>query len=117
MITVTAQTFDLLGYLEFEPLSSSSNGNFTRRVSKVATLDGGVAVTDRGFSYGDITITYDYTPVSLEHDNIARRLVRLHPRVTVINEYGVFDAIPEAFNQSAEINTLTLSIVAKLSEE
>lgn len=117
MITVTAKAFDLAGVLEFEPLPSSSSEGFGRRVSKVATLDGGVSVSDRGFSYGDTTLTYDFTPISLEHTNIARRLVRLHPTVLVSNEYGVFEAIPESFNSTTDINTLTLSIVDKISEE
>jgi hypothetical protein len=86
-------------------------------VSRVGTLDGGVSISDRGFSEGDKTFVYIFKPVSKDHNEIAKRLVRLHPKVTVSNSDGVFEAVPQSFLPSPEENTFTLLVVQKISED
>lgn len=117
MISITSQEFDPQGYLQISPLPDNEPGALTRRVSRVATLDGGVAINDRGFSHGDRTLTYRYKPVSEEHDARARRLLQLHSRVNVSNEEGVFECVPDQFEPSPDENTLTLIVVRKLTED
>ena len=117
MIHINATTYDLQGSLSIRLLPSSDEPSLSRRVSRVATLDQGVAVNDRGFSEGDRTFAFAYKPVSREHDNIAKRIIKIHSKVTVSTPEGVFLAAPESFNAGAEENTLTLLIISKLSED
>lgn len=116
MISIASTAFDLLGHLQISPLASSQVDTFSRRVTRVATLDGGVAISDRGYSDGDRTLVYTYRPVSADHDARARRIVSLHPTVTVSTPDGVFLAAPESFDVSPSQNTLTLLVIEKLSE-
>jgi hypothetical protein len=115
MISICASTFDLSGHIQFTPVGSSSDGEYVRRVSRAATLDTGVSISDRGYSEGDKTLTYSFKPVSKEHDARAKRLVRLHPTVTVSNGDGVFEAVPQSFLPTTEENTFTLLVIRKLS--
>jgi len=117
VISITSKLFDLLGHLEIEPLPGESEGGISRRVSRVATLNQGVAVNDGGFSHGDRTLIYRYKPVSKDHDNRARRLVELHSRVYVSNADGVFECVPESFDPGADSNTITLFVILKVSED
>lgn len=117
MIHITATTFDIDGYVDFEPLPAQQSDTFERRVSRVATLDGGAAVSDRGYSDSDRTLTYTYRPVSKEHDERARRIVRLHPTVTVSAPEGVFRAVPQSFENGKAENTFTLLVIERLDEE
>ena len=114
--TISAQNFDLLGSLSFTPLASSSAGEVSRRVTRVATLDAGVAVNDRGYSDGDRDLSYSWKPVSREQDATAQRLVRLHPRVTVSNAEGVFLCAPRSFEPGSEENRILLLVIQRLSE-
>lgn len=117
MISITSTSFDALGYLEIDPKDNAQAATFSRRVSRAATLDGGVVISDRGFSDGDRTLAYSYKPVSKEHDSRAERLVRLHPTVNVSTPDGVFLAVPQSFSRSSTENTITLLAIRKVSEE
>ena len=116
-IAIAAKTFDLSGYLEIDALPDSSLGNMERRSTKVAVLDGGVAVNDGAFSHGDREMAFIYKPVSVAHDDIARRLVELHTRVHVFTSQGCFEAIPGPFIATSDQNTFTCQIIDKVSEE
>ncbi|MEM1191562.1 MAG: hypothetical protein AAGI72_23725 [Pseudomonadota bacterium] len=109
-------TFDLLGYLQIDPLRDQESAPLQRRVSKSRTLDADVSVRDRGFTHGDRTFTYAYKPVSEYHDSIARRLLEIHPRVYIGNVEGVFECAPSEFDDSAEENTFIFEVIRKLTE-
>ena len=55
MISITSQVSSTY-VVKFKELSDSEIEKFTRRVSRVATLDGGSVVTDSGFSDTDRTL-------------------------------------------------------------
>ena len=116
MIKIASRLFDPLGYIEFRPLPSNSAGAFSRRVTRVATLDQGVAVNDRGYSEGDRTLTYRYKPVSRDHDERAQRLLKLHERVAIANEDGFFEAAVESFDPGPDENRITLFVISSLTE-
>lgn len=117
MISVSAVSFDLLGHLIIDEMSTDYPERVSRRAARAKTLDGGVAISDRGYSDGDRTLTYSYRPLSKTHDDRAERLVRLHPTVNVATPDGVFLAVPQSFGRSASQNTFTLLIIRKLSED
>ena len=116
MITIHSTTFDLDGTVELPVLPDSLDGETRRRVTRVATLDGGVAVNDRGFSEGDRDLLYTWKTVSKAHNDAIDRIVRLYPRVTVSNRQGCYLAAPQTFSPGAEESSLTLLVIEKLSE-
>jgi len=112
VIHIAARTFDLLGYLDIAPLPGETTDTYGRRVSRVATLDGGVAVSDRGYSHGDRTLVYRWRPVSEEENARAKRLVSLHPTVTVstkIDEGSGAGKLKLYDNSDALLATFTLT--------
>ena len=117
LIHIVAKEFDILGSLTIDALPNNSPGTASRRISKVATLDGGVVVNDSGYSHGDRELRINYKPVSIEHDEIARRLLELHSRVIFSTWEGCFEGAPLSFEPSPRQNTFTLSIIEKLSED
>jgi len=117
MIHITSKSYDILGHISFHPSLGNAPATFSRRVTRAATLDGGVAISDRGYSEGDATLVYRYKPVSREHDERAYRLLKLHPRVRVSNPDGLFEAVIESFEPSPSENTITLLVIEKLSED
>lgn len=117
MISISAKTFDIDGVLAINPISDGVDRPITRRVARVATLDQGVAVSDRGFSHGDRTLIVRYRPVSAAHDNTARRLISVHSRVNVFMDEGVFEAVISSLDQTGPENTITLYLLEKLSED
>lgn len=116
LIHIAAKTFDLSGALTIRPRVANSQGAMTRRVTRSATLDGGAAVSDRGFTHSDRTMTVEWQPVSAAEDAIARRLHQYHSRVLVSTEEGCFEAVPETLDLAASGNSFTLLIVDKLDE-
>jgi hypothetical protein len=117
MISITSTAFDPLGYIAIDPLPGSSEDSYSRRVTRTATLDGGVAISDRGYSDGDRTLVYRYKSVSTDHDARAKRILRLHPTVQVSTPDGVYLAAPESFDARSDENTISLLVIRKLSED
>ena len=116
MITISSPTFDLDGSVQISPVPESNDGETRRRVNRVATLDGGVAVNDRGYSEGDRTLVYEWRPVSREHNDSIDRIVRLYPRVNVSTPSGVYVAAPQVFTPSPDRCSIILLVINKVSE-
>jgi len=118
MISIGSTTFDLEGHFQFEPsIGDVVPQAIGRRVSRASTLDGGVAISDRGFSHGDRTLEYTYRPASIEQDAILERIVRIHPTVTVTSPDGAFLAVPETLFKAPDGNTIRLLAIQKISED
>ena len=117
IIEIAAKTFDLSGHLVIDALPESNLGEIARRSTKVAALDGTVAVNDQAFSHGDRNMEFTYQPVSTAHDDIARRIVRVHNRVIVTIPEGCFEAIPGPFYTEPDGNTFVCQIIDKISED
>lgn len=116
MITITAIVFDIYGAVEIDPVPGAGDGETRRRVNRVATLDGGVAAPDGGYAEGDRTLSYEWLPVSADHNESVARLVRLYSTVHVSTPDGVYLAVPQLFAPGAETCSVTLLVLDKLSE-
>ncbi|MEY2653625.1 MAG: hypothetical protein RLZZ524_653 [Pseudomonadota bacterium] len=114
MITLSTATFDPSGYIEIEALPSTTAGDASRRVSRVATLDGGAVVNDFGFSDADRVISLKWSPV-LATDVAVKRLLELYQTVQVATRDGVFLAAPESFTARPTESTLRLLVLERLS--
>ena len=115
MIGISAITFDQSGAIRIDELPNSELGSVSRRVSRVGTLDQGVAINDGGYSDGDrdFQVVWNSTP---EQDALIRRLVRLHARLRVATSEGVFECAPQNFTPGPPESTFTLLVISRISE-
>lgn len=113
MITLAAPTFDLAGWVRLQPLASSDLGTVTRRVNRVATLDGGVAVNDFGSAVGDRTLALSWRVSGGEA--LIERLVREYARLTVCMRDGVYLAAPESYRRGPRESRMTLLLIERLT--
>ncbi|MDV7390554.1 hypothetical protein RZS08_04335, partial [Arthrospira platensis SPKY1] len=88
---VSALTFDPDGHITIDLLPKTDRGELRRRVSRVATLDGGVAVNNFGFTDADRTLRLHYRR-SQRVDEGLSRLCRLYAFVRVVMHDGVYRA-------------------------
>ena len=116
MITISSTTYDLNGSVQIDPLPGTTEGQVQRRVNRVATLDGGVAVNDRGYSEGDRTLTYIWKSLSKAHNDSIARILRLYPQVHVATPLGVFLAAPQTFTPGQDQSSIVLLVISKVSE-
>lgn len=115
MIAISSPTFDIDGHVVIHPLPGSNIGETRRRVNRVPTLDGGVAVNDRGFSEGDRTLSYEWDAVSKAHNDAVERLFRLYARLFVSTPDGVYSAAPQVFTPGSDRSSMILLVIEKVS--
>jgi hypothetical protein len=113
----------VLSSLEYDPrmpidltvLPSTERGETSRRVNRVATLDGDVKFNDFGSTDGDRTIRLIFAPESAAQEANVIRMVQTYTRITVSGPDGLFLAAPQSYVPSAGTGTLTLLVERKLS--
>lgn len=108
-------TFDLDGFIEVATSDKMNSGDTKRRVNRIATLDGGVAVNDFGFTDADRTINMVWQPASRAVDEAIDRLVQTYDRLHVSTRAGVFLAAPETYTPGAAESRLRLLVIEKVS--
>lgn len=115
MIGISTQIYDLEGARIFEDLDpgkEQKNRRGERRVTRTATLDGGVSIADMGYSDGDRTITVMELAASLEAVEFVEYICRNYTLVTVTAEDGAYSAAPET-HAVGEDGTLTFTLLVK----
>ena len=116
LITLTTPTYDLDGYAEIDALPGSTDlGEVRRRLSRVATLDGGAVFNDGGSSEADRSISLRWTPADAATEATIARMVRLYQRLRISCTEGVFDAAPESYKSTQNVSSLTLLVAEKLN--
>ena len=116
-VTLSTPTFDIDGHITIDALPASTDlGEVRRRMNRVATLDGGAAFNDAGYSEADRTIRLQWTPQNAASEAQIARLVRLYQRLRISCSEGVFLAAPESYKSSSGVSTLSLLVAEKISE-
>lgn len=115
-VHLAATTFDPKGVVSLvvDP-ADTQPGETVRRVSRIATLDGGAAVNDFGSSYADQTITLVWTPKEPALEAAVARLVRVYSRLWHSNAEGCFLVVPESYQPRSNRSTLVLLVLEKLA--
>lgn len=111
--TISAPVFDLAGYAEIYS-NEIPDRDIRRRINRVLTLDGGVAVNDGGYSDGDLTFEFEWTPDTVL-DALINRMVQLYPRVVLSTRAGVFEVILESYRLGSTTSRLVCLPISKLS--
>lgn len=114
-ITFSTLEYDPLAPVTVEALPNSDYRSGSRRVNRVATLDGGSVFNDFGFTFSDTTFTIAFRPVSLDQYEAVKRLVETYPKITVTVPSGVYLAAPESYEHSSEEMRVRLLVERKLS--
>lgn len=90
-------------------------GELTRRVSRTATLDGGVALTDQGYSDGDRTLVITARGTEEQAENVAY-LLRNYSTVTVSVADGCYLAALSNLTYVDGALQITALVHSRLSE-
>lgn len=116
MITLSTPTADPAGYLEMmtATIASELGGVARRRVTRVATIDGGSAFTDGGFSHSDSTVRVEWRDESAAQSASIGRLFELYPRLQLAIRTGVYLVAPQTYTPGST-SSLELLVVSKLS--
>lgn len=98
------------GFLMDVDPSKSRLGNRIRRVSRVATLDGGSAVLDSGYSDTDRTIMLDITALTEFEVDRLEYLIQAYSSVLLFLPDGAFRASPESLTRNSNRLSATFLI-------
>ena len=113
ILSISGITFDLEAHVTVDVEPGSDFGELTRRATKSKTLDGGVSVSDFGFTHADRDFSVSFTP-TLSEDETLRHIVQYHPQVHVSTREGVFKAIP-SYNLRDGEGIISLDITEKIT--
>ena len=113
MITFSSQIADSLGYLTLKESPKSKKIRYSRRVNRVATLDGKSALSDQGFTHSDNTVQIKVDNISERDILILKRLITLYPLIIYSEENGVFLGVISEF----DFNKMPLNITFLVSEQ
>lgn len=114
-VVLSSTVFDPLCPVELDALDTSERGERSRRVTRVATLDGGAVFNDFGFSDADRTMRIVWRPTGKAQEAAVARLVQTYSRITVATPDGLFLAAPQILTPGDSTLTLTLLVERKLS--
>ena len=115
MIYLSTQTYDINGHVAIKALASSDFGEVTRRVNVVATLDGGVAVSDGGSTNADRTLVMSWLTKSRVYEANIKRLVSTYARLHLSIEDGFYVVVPTHYRQEEAESSLTLRIIEQIA--
>jgi hypothetical protein len=115
MAALSTLTFDPEGFVLLSLIDDAELGITQRRVNRVATLDGGAAVNDYGFSDADRIIELRWRPLTRAQESNLKRLVQQYASLVISTADGVFLASPETYTPGAEESSMRLLVVARLS--
>lgn len=109
LIGLAARTYDPEGALLLPWRDGTETESISRRVNRVATLDGGVSISNRGHAPGDRTVVISLQGEPLALVERARRMLRLHSQVTVSLRDGCFTGVPSEYNERRQELTVLIS--------
>lgn len=112
MISLSATTYDPDGTI-IVPARVSNPYEAQRRGSVTATLDGGVAVYDGGYSIADQTLKCTLSHPSKTLLESLRYLVAYYGQVIICCEIGAFLGVP-SFSMAGNRLTVQLRLVSRL---
>ena len=113
-VTISAVDFDLDGVVSVYALRNTETSEHSRRFTKTQTLDGGVSVSDYGYSDGDTLKTIELKQDE-ETERLLKHIIEYHADVNVSTKDGLYLATLAYFQPGDELATLQLSIREKIA--
>jgi hypothetical protein len=115
IVSICPRSFSLIGPVVIRATADSNTRSNQRRLSRTATLDGGVAITDGGFSDGDRTIEIRPAKLTAAIAEDIEDMARLSLSVTLSVDSVVWDAVMMSYSLGASPR-LTLAVRQRLTE-
>ena len=115
LVTLSTMTADLAGHVELPVNADSTGGETRRRVSRIATLDGGAVVNDGGYTAADRVLELAWVSDSATREAAVRRLVELYHQVVAATRDGVYLVALESYSPGADESTLRALVLQKLN--
>ena len=112
LAALSTLTFDPAGHVLLDVLPSSALQPRTRRVERVATLDGGSAFNEFGFAESDMVITLTWQSKDRDIEAAIDRLTRLYSRVHLSLDGSAYTCVIDSFAPGSDESELTLLVVA-----
>jgi len=113
--TLSPILFDPLGSVTIDVMPDQTAGETRRRMNRVATLDGGAAFNDFGYSEADRTIVLRWKPKNRKQHDAIDRIMKLYSRVHLSMHDGFYLVALEVYAPGATESTLTALVVEKLA--
>jgi hypothetical protein len=107
-------TDDPMGVVHLTLLQESRWRDQSRRVTRVKTLDGGVAVADGGYSAGDRTLRLTWRSRADIDDRVTRMLA-LYRSIQVSLPDGCYRGVLDKYDSRSGKSTLTVLITEQVS--
>jgi hypothetical protein len=108
-IGLSARIFDPEGAMLLPWSGDSETGSLSRRLTRARTLDGGVSVTNRGFTDADRTLTLSLAGQPEATVERVRRMLRLHGTITVTHRDGAYTGAPSEYNARRQELTVLIT--------
>jgi hypothetical protein len=115
-LTISTPTFDLNGVVSLKISADSELKTNSRRVSRSATLDGGVVITDGGYSDGDRTFRVNYRDMSQEDEAKLWEIFKNYSQVIISNIEGCFSGVLEYVKCQNGSGTVSIMYKERLSQ-
>ena len=111
MIALSTLTIDPFGaqLLHLKP-GGANLGDTARRISRIATLDGGATILDGGYTITDRTIVIDLAGQSRDTVDALKYLCQTYSALIVLTEEGAFRAAPESVSVNPNSARMTLLV-------
>lgn len=117
LVGISSIEFDALGHVVIDATyESAQGGERRRRMTRIATLDGGAVFNDFGFTDADRTIDLEWPPTSAVNDARIMRLAAVYGFCTLALPDGCYEAGIESYTPGTSANRLRLLIKRKISE-
>lgn len=115
MISISAPVFDIDGSVVITNPIRTGEKDLRRRVSRIATLDGGAVFNDFGYSEADRTFNIEFRATDKALVDLLARLTKTYARLIVSSEDGCFIGAPESFSSDTDPVRLTILVERKIS--
>lgn len=115
-IYLASMTFDPLGFIEIDARPTTDAGAIRRRISRAATLDGGVAINNFGMTDADRTALIRFER-SAELEGLTNRLFRLYAFATLSMRDGFYRVALESIALEGNDCVMTLMILERLNAD
>lgn len=113
---LSAPRFDIYGYTHLPLMVGTPGDKMNRRSNMVETLDGSVALNDRGYSDAGHTFVLRWR-ADPRVDGVVAYLVRSYSRLVLAHPNACYECAASDFQSraSGDISRVTLMILARLS--
>lgn len=113
MISLSSQVFDPDGLIMLRYEATSTDSDFSRRVTRTPTMDGGCTFDDLGFSWSDVDLDLRFENLSESEEHQLSYLAKTYGVLTAVTRLGAFKALVESYSfkeGKAELKLLLLGV-------